>query len=136
MFFEEKEDELLMGTAVGTERFCDYNLGRSVDKILETGTHKIFSQLAQTALTVFGVDPRRLNFDTTSGSVSGDYGPVDPPFDITYGQSKDKCPDLKPFLVTMRCVDHNRTIVAHSSAHDKRRHKRIGRLLKRGRKQT
>ncbi len=36
-FFEEKDAELLLGTAVGTERFCDYNLGRSMDKIFETG---------------------------------------------------------------------------------------------------
>jgi transposase len=106
-FFEEKDAELLLGTAVGAERFCDYNLGRSMDKIFETGTHKIFSRLAQTALTVFGVDPRRLNFDTTSVSVFGDYDLVDPPFDITYGYSKDKRPDLKQFLVSMLCVDRN-----------------------------
>jgi transposase len=106
-FFEEKDAELLLGTAVGAERFCDTNLGRSMDKIFETGTHKIFSRLAQTALTVFGVDPRRLNFDTTSVSVFGDYDLVDPPFDITYGYSKDKRPDLKQFLVSMLCVDRN-----------------------------
>ena len=59
-FFEEKDTELLLGSAIGTERFCDYNLGRSMDKIFETGTQKIFSQLAQNALTVFEVDPRRI----------------------------------------------------------------------------
>ena len=100
-FFEEKDAELLLGTAVGTERFCDYNLGRSMDKIFETGTQKIFSQLAQNALTGFDVDPRRLHFDTTSVSVFGDYDLVDPPFDITYGYSKDKRPDLKQFLVLL-----------------------------------
>ena len=106
-FFEEKDTELLLGAAIEPERFCDYNLGRSMDKIFETGTQKIFSQLAQNALTVFNVDPRRLHFDTTSVSVFGDYDLVDPPFDITHGYSKDKRPDLKQFLVSMLCVDRN-----------------------------
>ena len=106
-FFEEKDTELLLGAPIEPERFCDYNLGRSMDKIFETGTQKIFSQLAQNALTVFDVDPRRLHFDTTSVSVFGDYDLVDPPFEITYGYSKDKRPDLKQFLVSMLCVDRN-----------------------------
>ena len=106
-FFEEKDTELLLGADIEPERFCDYNLGRSMDKIFETGTQKIFSQLAQKALTVFAVDPRRLHFDTTSVSVFGDYDLIDPPFDITYGYSKDKRPDLKQFLVSMLCVDRN-----------------------------
>ena len=121
-FFEEKDAELLLGTAVGSERFCDYNLGRSMDKIFETGTQKIFSQLAQNALRVFGVDSRRLHFDTTSVSVFGDYDLADPPFDITYGYSKDKRPDLKQFLVSMLCVDRNIPILgttADGNASDK-----------------
>ncbi len=106
-FFEEKDTELLLGTAIDSGRFCDTNLGRSMDKIFETGTQMIFSQLAQNALTVFEVDPRRLHFDTTSVSVFGDYDLADPPFEITYGYSKDKRPDLKQFLVSMLCVDRN-----------------------------
>ena len=47
-FFDEKDTELLLGSAVEPGRFCDYNLGRAMDKIFETGTHKIFSRLAQT----------------------------------------------------------------------------------------
>jgi transposase len=106
-FFEEKDTELLLGAPIAPERFCDTNLGRSMDKVFETGTQKIFSQLAQNALTAFEVDPRRLHFDTTSVSVFGDYDLVDPPFDITYGYSKDKRPDLKQFLISMLCVDRN-----------------------------
>jgi transposase len=40
-------------------------------------------------------------------SVYGDYDLYDPPFEITYGHSKDKRPDLKQFLVSMLCVDRN-----------------------------
>ena len=106
-FFEEKDTELLLGSAIEPGRFCDTNLGRAMDKIFEVGTLKIFSQLAQNAITVFDIDPRRLNFDTTSISVYGDYDLDNPPFQITYGHSKDKRPDLKQFLISMLCVDRN-----------------------------
>jgi len=106
-FFDEKDTELLLGSPVEPDRFCDYNLGRAMDKIFDTGTQKIFSQLAQNAITVFDVDPRRVHFDTTSVSVFGDYDLNDPPFQITYGHSKDKRPDLKQFLISMLCVDRS-----------------------------
>jgi len=106
-FFEEKDTELLLGSAIEPDCFCDTNLGRAMDKIFETGTLKIFSKLAQNAISVFDVDARRVHFDTTSVSVYGDYDLADPPFQITYGHSKAKRPDLKQFLVSMLCVDSN-----------------------------
>ncbi len=115
-FFEEKDTELLLGSPINPERFCDTNLGRAMDKIFEIGTLKIFSQLAQNALSVFDVDPRRLHFDTTSISVYGDYDLENPPFQITYGHSKDKRPDLKQFLISMLCVDRNIPILG--ATHD------------------
>jgi transposase len=106
-FFQEKDTELMLGYDVKPELFCDYNIGRVLDKIFDTGTQKVFSQIAQNAIGVFDVDVRRLHFDTTSVSVFGDYDFVDPPLKITYGHSKDKRPDLKQFLVSMLCVDRN-----------------------------
>ena len=106
-FFQEKDAELILGHDVKPELFCDYNVGRVLDKIFNTDTQMIFSQIAQNALGVFDVDPRRLHFDTPSISVFGDYDFIDPPLDITYGHSKDKRPDLKQFLLSMLCVDRN-----------------------------
>lgn len=106
-FFQEKDTELILGHDCKPELFCDYNLGRVLDKIFDTGTQKVFSQIAQNAIGVFDVDPRRLHFDTTSISVFGDYDFIDPPLKITYGHSKDKRPDLKQFLISMLCVDRN-----------------------------
>ncbi|WP_319523637.1 IS1634 family transposase [Breoghania sp.] len=106
-FFQEKDTELMLGCDVKPGLFCDYNIGRVLDKIFDTGTQKVFSQIAQKAIGVFDVDPRRLHFDTTSISVFGDYDFVDPPLKITYGHSKDKRPDLKQFIVSMLCVDRN-----------------------------
>jgi hypothetical protein len=48
-FFHEKDTELLLGTEVDPELLCDYNLGRVIDKIYDTGTQAIFSQLSQIA---------------------------------------------------------------------------------------
>ena len=106
-FFFEKDTELLLGTDVQPERFSDYNLGRVLDKIHQTGTQKIFSAIAQNAVTAFDIDAKRVHFDTTSVSVYGDYDYTDEPFNITYGHSKDKRPDLKQFLISLLCVDRN-----------------------------
>jgi transposase len=106
-FFQEKDAELILGHDIKPELFCDYNVGRVLDKIHDAGTQKVFSQLAQNAIGVFGVDPRRLHFDTTSISVFSDYDFDDPPLNITYGHSKDKRPDMKQFIISMLCVDRN-----------------------------
>lgn len=106
-FYEGKDVELLLGTDVTPGVFSDDNVGRALDRIHEAGTQKIFSQIAQNALDAFDIDTRRAHFDTTSINVYGDYDLTDPPFMITYGHSKDKRPDLKQFLMTMLCVDHN-----------------------------
>lgn len=104
-FFFEKDTELMLGSNVESERFSDYNLGRVLDKIHQTGTQKVFSTIAQNAVTAFDVDAKRVHFDTTSVSVFGDYDYSDEPFNITYGHSKDKRPDLKQFLISLLCVD-------------------------------
>ena len=106
-FFFEKDTELLLGTSVEAERFSDYNLARVLDKIYQTGTQKVFSAVAQNAVSAFDIDARRVHFDTTSVSVYGDYDYTDAPLHITHGHSKDKRPDLKQFLISMLCVDRN-----------------------------
>ena len=106
-FLDEKDIELLLGKAVSLEQFTDHNIGRALDKIYETGTQKIFAQLSQNAVNGFQIKPTGAHYDTTSVSVYGDYAMTDEPFEITYGHSKDKRPDLKQFLVEMLCVDRN-----------------------------
>lgn len=106
-FLEEKDIELLLGKAVSADQFTDHNIGRALDKIFETGTQKIFGQLSQNAVNGFQIKPTGAHYDTTSVTVYGDYDMTNEPFEITYGHSKDKRPDLKQFLVEMLCVDRN-----------------------------
>jgi len=110
-FFQEKDTELMLGSQIDPELFCDHNLGRVLDKIFDTGTQAIFSQLSQNAVKRFDIDSRKVHFDTTSISVYGDYELSQDPFKITYGHSKDHRPDLKQFLISLLCVDRNIPIV-------------------------
>lgn len=78
-FFEGKDTELLLGEAIPHDRFTDHNVGRALDKMFETGTQKIFSQLSQNAIGGFKINTEKVHYDTTSVSVFGDYDLIDPP---------------------------------------------------------
>ena len=110
-FFEGKDTELLLGEAIALESLAGHNVGRLLDKLYEYGTLKLFTEISRQAINAFDVDVRHVHSDTTSVSVQGAYEYDDGPFDITYGYSKDKRPDLKQFLVSMLCVDRNIPIV-------------------------
>lgn len=110
-FFEDKDTELLLGEAVDPGAFADHNVSRVLDSLYQTGTSKIFSQIAQNAIGAFALDTGCAHYDTTSISVFGDYDWQDPPFNITYGHSKDKRPDLKQFLLEMLCVDRDVPVI-------------------------
>ena len=69
---------------------------------------RLFTACAVRAATRFGLERRYVHFDTTSRSVWGDYQfaeTQDLPFQVTYGYSKDKRPDLKQFVLSTLCVD-------------------------------
>jgi transposase len=75
---------------------------------------KVFTACAVRADQVFHFDKRYVHCDTTSVSVYGDYLPSENqedqpepagPFAMTHGYSKDKRPDLKPFVLATLCVD-------------------------------
>ena len=111
-FFQDQDTELLLGKRISSDSFCDYNVGRVLDKAYEIGSIKIFTAIAKNAVDIFDVNTRHVSFDTTSVSVFGDYDLYSdenqsPSLTITYGHSKNHRPDLKQFLVSMLCVDRN-----------------------------
>jgi transposase len=111
-FFETQDTELLLGKPIEAKSFNDDNVGRFLDKLYETGTMKIFTEIARRAVDHFGVSCRHVHFDTTSVSVFGAYsgelqGERNRPYEITYGHSKDHRADLKQFLISMLCVERN-----------------------------
>jgi transposase len=118
-FFETQDTELLFGKPIEAKRFNDDNVGRFLDKLYETGTMKIFTEIAKRAVNRFAVSCRHVHFDTTSVSVFGAYsgeiqGESPVSYVITYGHSKDHRADLKQFLISMLCVEGTVPILGSS----------------------
>ena len=106
-FFEGRDTELLLGERVPASAFNDDTVGRVLDLLFETGTQRIFSELAMKAVQKHGISTRAVHFDTTSVNVHGEYRDDEaspPPFEIVEGYSKDHRPDLKQFLISTLCV--------------------------------
>jgi transposase len=107
-FFAHQDTELLLGQVIPPRAFNDDAVGRVLDRLYDMGTMKLFTACAVRAAARFGIERRYVHFDTTSRSVWGDYQypeNQDLPFQVTYGYSKDKRPDLKQFVLSTLCVD-------------------------------
>jgi transposase len=107
-FFAHQDTELLLGQALPPRAFNDDAVGRVLDRLYDMGTMTLFTACAVRAAARFDLERRYVHFDTTSRSVWGDYQfaeEQDIPFQVTYGYSKDKRPDLKQFVLSTLCVD-------------------------------
>src|SRR6516165_7421503 len=107
-FFAQQDTALLLGKAVPPQALNDDTAGRVLDRLYDFGTMRLFTACAVRASMRFGLERRYVHFDTTSRSVWGDYQfaeTQDLPFQVTYGYSKDKRPDLKQFVLSTLCVD-------------------------------
>jgi transposase len=110
-FCAQHDTERLLGKAIPAEAFNDDTVGRVLDRLDDTGTSKLFTACAVRADQVFRFDTHDVHFDTTSVRVSGDDSPPETaehqevPLAITYGDSKDKRPDLKQCVLSTLCVD-------------------------------
>src|ERR687883_1563499 len=107
-FFAHQDTALLLGKAIPPQAFTDDTVGRVLDRLYDFGTLRLFTACAVRASMRFGLECRYVHFDTTSRSVWGDYQfaeTQDLPFQMTYGYSKDKRPDLKQFILSTLCVD-------------------------------
>jgi transposase len=107
-FFAHQDTELLLGQALPPRAFNDAAVGRVLDRLYDMGTMTLFTACAVRAAARFDLERRYVHFDTTARSVWGDYQfaeEQDIPFQVTYGYSKDKRPDLKQFVLSTLCVD-------------------------------
>jgi transposase len=107
-FFAHQDTELLLGKALPPQAFTDDTVGRVLDRLYDMGTMKLFTACAVRAAARFGLERRYVHFDTTSRSVWGEYQfaeEQDVPFQVTYGYSKDKRPDLKQFVLSTLCME-------------------------------
>jgi len=112
--FSAADRVVLFGKALPENYFSDDNAGRVLDRLFEVGTQRIFSPLSVAAMDHFALTAKHVHFDTTSVNVCGDYTNTDGAHttaNITYGYSKDQRPDLKPFVLSLLCVEGGIPIV-------------------------
>jgi len=109
-FLKTQDIELLLGRDIPAKAFNDDALGRTLDKIHEYGTLKLFTNISLNAANVYNLQSSQGSFDTTSVSLWGNYDnskSEQKAAHITYGHSKDKRPDLKQFMISMLCIEGN-----------------------------
>ena len=109
--FAKMDLGLLLGQDIPASKFNDDAVGRSLDRIFDTGPGKIFTAIAIRMVKLFDLNTTHVHQDTTSVTLYGDYDIYDDPdrehpFVITFGFSKDHRPDLKQLIHSLLCVDH------------------------------
>ncbi|WP_415841316.1 IS1634 family transposase, partial [Paenibacillus alkaliterrae] len=97
-FYQEQDIELLLGPGRKAEDLNDDALGRTLDRLYDAQSWKVYSQLSLTVLRHLGLPLDVLHSDTTSFSVQGDYVNQDD-LNVTYGYNKDGRPDLKQIVI-------------------------------------
>jgi transposase len=79
-------------------------LGRTLDWLYAHDLTKLFAGIATHARRLFGIKAGQVHVDTTSFSVSGEYGQAEKAegeavIAITYGYSRDHRADLKQWML-------------------------------------
>lgn len=97
-FYHELDVELLFGSAYTATDFNDDALARTLDRLYDAQSWKIYSQLALSVLRHIGLPLEVVHSDTTSFSLHGDYSDQED-LNITYGYNKDGRPDLKQIVI-------------------------------------
>src|SRR5215510_11833945 len=107
-FCAQPDTALLLGKAVSPQALNDDTAGRVLDRLYDCGTMRLFTACAVRAATRFSLERRYVHFDTTSRRVWGEYQFAETqalPFQVPYGDSKEKRPDLKQCVLSILCVD-------------------------------
>lgn len=107
-FMATKPVELLIREGLKAEYFNDDVLGRTLDKLYDSGPESVFMRITANAYSE--CSGRFLHGDTSSINLQGEYkheeGDLDAvPIEITHGFSKDGRPDLKQFVISLVMSD-------------------------------
>jgi transposase len=105
-FFANKPLEHLLGPGITAEMLNDDCLGRTLDWLYAHDLTKLFAGLARRARQIFGIKAEQVHVDTTSFSVSGEYGQAEKAegeavIAVTYGYSRDHRADLKQWMLAL-----------------------------------
>ncbi len=105
-FFANKPVEHLLGPGISANMLNDDCLGRTLDWLYAHDLTKLFAGIATRARQIFGIKAEQVHVDTTSFSVSGQYGQDEKAesevvIAITYGYSRDHRADLKQWMLAL-----------------------------------
>jgi transposase len=108
-FFAHQDTAWLLGPPLPPHACNDDTVGRVRDRLDDLSPMKILTACAVRAAARFGVACRYGHFETTARRLWGDdqwAAEQDVPCRVTYGDSQDKRPDLKPCVLSRLGVDH------------------------------
>ncbi len=103
-FFRNKPVDMLIGKEVSSDMINDDVLGRALDAIYDANPTILFSRIAYRAAREHNIDVKYLHGDTSSKVMFGSYDKEiegQPNKTVTYGNSKDKRPDLKQLMFSL-----------------------------------
>ncbi len=135
-YFKNWAIDELLGEGVKAEDLNDDALGRTLDKIYDSGVTELFEEIAVKVMKKVKMGLHLIHVDTTSVSVSGNYEMEDTSngFKITFGHSKEHRQDLKQFVIGMVVNQSGMPIFAKPYSGNKSDKKSIMEMVKRVRK--
>ena len=91
----------------------DDRMGRALDQLAEYAGRGVFFQLALRCIKLFELETRRIHFDTTTVTVTGEYaGSIREPV-ITQGHNKDHKPHLKQLVFGLNVTADGAVPLSH-----------------------
>lgn len=92
----------------------DDRIGRALEQLAEFGGRGCFFQLALRAIKLYRLQTRRIHFDTTTVTFSGEYaGCAAQAPKITRGHNKDHRPDLKQLVFGLNVTSDGAVPISH-----------------------
>lgn len=107
-YYEDKDIEGLFHHPISLEQINDDRFGGFLDLFHKAGCRRIFSQIAVKAITLYGIQIKNINFDTTSKVMWGDYETPEGTLGVIkmdFGHSKDKRNDKKQIKYGIGCAE-------------------------------
>lgn len=107
-YYKRTDLEGLFHCPITLDQINDDRFGGFLDLFHEAGCRKIFSQIAAHAITVYGLQIKNINFDTTSKVMWGNYETPEGTIgviEMDFGHSKDKRPDKKQIKYGIGCAN-------------------------------
>lgn len=107
-YYEYTDLEGLFHHPITLDQINDDRFGGFLDLFHEAGCKRIFSQISTKAVTLYGIEIKNINFDTTSKVMWGQYETREGTTGVIkmdFGHSKDKRADKKQIKFGIGCAN-------------------------------